>query len=391
MKPSTENEFIPFALPEIGEDEIAEVVASLRSGWLTTGPKTLRFEQEFASYLGVSHALAVNSATSGLHLALEASGVQEGDQVIVPVNTFVSTAEVVRYLGADPLFVDIDFETMNLDVDQVEKLLHEKQTGQIKAIIPVHIGGLACQMDKIYRLAKKFSLRVIEDAAHALPTTFKGGQVGNLESDFTVFSFYVTKTLAVGEGGMVICRHEEDVKKIQLLRLHGIDRDVWKRYRSEKSSWRYDVVATGYKYNLSDIFSSIGLHQLKKVESFHKKRASIADRYDQAFENSELVLPKKAPTGDQHAWHLYLIRLPESSSREDFLERMQAHGIGTSVHFIPLHLMTYYRERYGFQDQDFPQAMRSFERLVSLPIYTKLTDLQVERIIASVKQNLRPT
>ncbi len=385
---SLQTDFIPFALPEIGEEEIAEVVSSLRSGWLTTGPKTLRFEQEFAKYLGVSRALAVNSATSGLHLALEACEVGVGDQVIVPVNTFVSTAEVVRYVGADPVFVDIDFKTMNLDVPQLEKLLSEKQNGQIKAVIPVHIGGLACEMGKIHELARKFSLKVIEDAAHAIPTTFEGSLVGTLKSDFTVFSFYVTKTLAIGEGGMVVCRHEDDTRRIELLRLHGIDRDVWKRYRTEKSAWRYDVVATGYKYNLSDIFSSIGLHQLKKVARFQNQRASIADRYHRAFKNSGLILPENAPEGEQHAWHLYLIRLPEGSCRERFLAHLRSRGIGTSVHFIPLHLMTYYKERYGFQDSDFPQALKSFERLVSLPIYTRLTEENVERIIQAVLEAL---
>lgn len=377
-------EKIPFSLPEIGEEEIDEVVDTLRSGWLTTGAKAARFEQEFSNTLGAIHSLAVNSATSGLHLSLCAANVSCGDEVLIPVNTFAATAEVVRYLGAHPRFVDIDFKTMNIDPAKIEEALDQDKEQKIKAIIPVHMAGLACDMEPILELGNAYDLKIIEDAAHALPTSYKGKNIGSLPSFSSVFSFYVTKPLCTGEGGMICTSSAEVANQIKTLRLHGINRDVWDRYTNPSSSWKYDVIATGFKYNFPDILASIGLHQLKKIHCFMKRREEIARFYDQELRNSGLVLPQHAPLGDLHSWHLYLIRLPEHMDRDDFIERLGLRGIGTSVHFIPLHLMTHYRDSYGHLAEDFPVALKSFSRLVSLPIYSKMTNSEVEKVAKTV-------
>ncbi|MEH2116023.1 DegT/DnrJ/EryC1/StrS family aminotransferase [Nostoc sp.] len=380
-------EFIPFALPDIGEEEIAEVVDSLRSGWLTTGPKTKRFEQDFADFIGSGvEAIAVNSATSGLHLALEALGIGPGDEVITTVHTFTATAEVIRYLGANPVFVDIDLATMNIDVSKIEAAI----TPHTKAIIPVHFGGLACNMKSILTIAQKHQLKVVEDAAHAIPTTYQGKLIGSLDSDVTVYSFYATKTIATGEGGMLVTRNPEIAKRCRTMRLHGINRDAFDRYTSTKPSWYYEVVAPGFKYNMTDVAASLGIHQLKKVRILQQQRAAIANRYNIELASLPLHLPSPAPDGDIHSWHLYVIRLADSVqvNRNNFIEQLAAKGIGCSVHYIPLHLHPYWRDTYNLRSEDFPQASYAYQGIVSLPIYTKMTEADQSHVIKIIKKTL---
>ena len=381
------DKYLPFALPDISEDEIREVVDSLRSGWITTGPKTKRFEDDFAKYIGSSvEAVAVNSATAGLHLALEAIGIGQGDEVITTPYTFTATAEVIRYLGADPVFVDIDEETFNIDVTRIE----EKITSKTKAIIPVHFAGLACDMQAIIKLARHYSLSVIEDAAHALPCKYQDKIVGSLQTDATVFSFYATKTITTGEGGMIVTRNPQIAERCRIMRLHGISRDVFDRYTSEKASWQYEVVAPGFKYNMTDISASIGIHQLKKAEMFRKKRQQLAEYYDEELGNLPLLLPPHAPGDGLHSWHLYVIRLAGDAQveRDEFISRMSRYKIGCSVHFIPLYLHRYWRETCGIGPGDFPSAQNNYERAVSLPLYTKMTDGDADRVIDAVKEIL---
>ena len=380
-------DFLPFALPDIGEEEIAEALDSLRSGWLTTGPKTKRFEEEFAAFVGKgAEAVAVNSATAGLHLALEAVGVGPGDEVITTPYTFTATAEVVRYLGADPLFVDIDPTTFNIDPLRVEQAISPRT----KAIIPVHFAGLACAMGALQEIKRKHELMIVEDAAHALPSTFCGKLVGTLDSDATVYSFYATKTITTGEGGMVVTRNPELARRCRVMRLHGISRDVFDRYTSTKPAWHYEVIAPGYKYNMTDLAASIGIQQLKKVWKFHERRAQMAVRYDEAFADLPVILPPRPQGNDVHAWHLYVFRLGEDAptSRDRFIEVMAEKGIGCSVHFIPLHLHPYWRERYSLKPDDFPHALQAYEKAVSLPLYTKMTDEDQERVITAVREIL---
>lgn len=381
------NDFLPFALPDIGEEEIAEVVHSLRSGWVTTGPKTKQFEAEFSAYLGGGvEAISVNSATAGLHLALEACGVSDGDEVITTPYTFTATAEVIRYMGAHPVFVDIDEKTLNIDPLKIE----EKISSKTKAIMPVHFAGLPCDMEPILRIAKKYNLKVIEDAAHALPTRYQDRLVGSLESDVTVFSFYATKTITTGEGGMIVTRNSQIAQRCRTMRLHGINRDAFDRYTSSKPAWYYEVVAPGFKYNLTDIASSIGIHQLKKSSRFQSIRQSMALRYLEAFRDLPLLMPPVAKDGDLHAWHLFVVRLQEgvALTREDFIKRMLEFGVGCSVHFIPLHLQPYWKNTYKLQDEDFPVSLRVYKQAVSLPLYTKMTQQDQEKVILSVKKIL---
>ncbi len=376
--------FLPFALPCIGEEEINEVVDTLKSGWLTTGPKTKRFENDFAQFVGADHALAVNSCTAGLHLALEAIGIQAGDKVITSPYTFTATAEVIRYLGADPVFVDIDPQTFNIDPYQLAATLDI--VDGVKAIIPVHFAGQACDMDPILESAAQFSVKVVEDAAHALPTLYKGRMVGSL-GDITVYSFYVTKTLATGEGGMIVTANPEYAERMSVLRLHGMSRDVFDR----NSSWHYDVVAPGFKYNMTDMAAALGIHQLQKAESFQQRRAEIANLYTSNLNDLPLTTPYQTDYSS-HAWHLYVIQLDLENltiDRKTFIERMAAAGIGTSVHFIPLHLQTYWRDRYALKAEDFPVALDVYNRAVSLPIYPCMSDDDVQRVIAQVRTILK--
>lgn len=381
------NKFLPFALPSIGEEEINEVVDTLRSGWLTSGPKTKRFEEDFAHFIGVPYALAVNSCTAGLHLALEAIGIQPGDKVITTPYTFTATAEVIRYLGAEPLFVDIEPHTFNIDTQKLAATIDT--VDGVKAILPVHFGGQSCDMDSILALASRASLKVIEDAAHALPASYKGRNIGNL-GDITVYSFYVTKTVATGEGGMIVTANPEYAERMRTLRLHGISRDVFARSASQQPTWYYEVVAPGYKYNMTDITAALGIHQLQKANTFRQRRAEIAAQYTQELADLPLRTPYQHPH-NTHAWHLYVIQLQLeelSIDRNTFIERMNAAGIGTSVHFIPLHLQRYWRDRYGFKPADFPVALDVYQRAVSLPIYPSMNDGDVARVIATIRQIL---
>lgn len=378
---------LPFALPDIGEEEISEVAHALRSGWITTGPKTRQFETDFSDFIGGQvQSIAVNSATAGLHLALEAIGISPGDEVITTTHTFTATAEVIRYLGAHPVLVDINPDTLNIDPARIEAAI----TPRTRAIIPVHFAGLACDMDAILKLAQQHKLKVVEDAAHALPTIAGGRMVGTFDSDATVYSFYATKTIATGEGGMIVTRNPDIAARCRTMRLHGINRDVFNRYTSDKPSWFYEVVAPGFKYNLTDIASSIGIHQLKKAWRFQQRRAEMADRYNAELSGLPLTLPPQPADGDTHAWHLYVIRLNAdvAVARDDFIAEMARRGIGCSVHFIPLHLHPYWRDTYQLKPEDFPHSLGVFQQSVSLPIYTKMTDDDQSRVIAAIKEIL---
>lgn len=378
------SDFIPFALPDIGEDEIQAVVDTLRSGWITTGPVTRQFEREFAAFIGGDvEALAVNSATAGLHLAVEAIGIGPGDEVITTTHTFTATAEVIRYMGAHPVFVDIDPNTLCIDPAAIEAAV----TARTRAIIPVHYGGLACDMGAIHAIARRHNLKVVEDAAHALPATWQDQLVGALNSDATVFSFYATKTLTTGEGGMVVTRDPEIARRVAIMRLHGISKDAFDRYHATKPSWRYEIVAPGFKYNLTDLASALGIQQLKKARLFHARRLELAARYDAAFQDLPLLLPPRRQDRNAHAWHLYVIQLLASAGiqRDEFIEKMAENGIGCSVHYIPLHLHPYWSATYHLHPRDFPHSLRVFERAVSLPLYTCMTNQQQERVIDCVR------
>jgi dTDP-4-amino-4,6-dideoxygalactose transaminase len=381
--------FLPFALPDIGEDEIAEVVDTLRSGWVTTGPKAKRFEADFARFLGDTtggetlHCVAVNSATAGLHLALEALGIGPGDEVITTTHTFTATAEVVRYLGADVKLVDIDPATLNIDVAAVQAAI----TPRTKAIIPVHFAGLAADMPALLALAQRHGLKVVEDAAHALPSTSGGALVGTLASDATVFSFYANKTITTGEGGMLVTRQATLAQRARTMRLHGMNRDAFDRFQSTVPSWYYEVVAPGFKYNLTDIAAALGLQQLKKAHAFQQQRAQLVAAYDGALAGLPVVLPPQAPAGELHAWHLYVLRLRDDAgiTRDRLIEALFKNGIGCSVHYIPLHLHPYWRDRYGLQPAQFPHSQHAYEHMLSLPLYTRMTEADVARVAAAVR------
>lgn len=390
MSTASELPFLPFALPEIGEEEIAEVVDTLKSGWVTTGPKAKQFEAAFAAFLTQNagdsqlECIAVNSATAGLHLALEALGIGPGDEVLTTTHTFTATAEVVRYLGADVVLVDIDPATLNIDVAAIEAAI----TPRTKAIVPVHYAGLAVDMLAVLDIARKHGLRVVEDAAHALPTTLEKELIGTLGSDATVFSFYANKTMTTGEGGMLVTRNAELAKRAKVMRLHGMNRDAFDRFTAKVPSWYYEIVAPGFKYNLTDIAAALGLHQLKRLPAFQTRREQIAAAYDAAFADLPLILPPQAPEGDTHSWHLYVLRLADDCAveRDVFIERMYAKGIGCSVHYIPLHLHPYWRDRYGLTPAQFPHSQKAYERMISIPLYTAMTDADVQRVIAAVRE-----
>jgi len=379
--------FLPFAAPDIGDEEIAEVVSALRSGWVTTGPKVKQFESDFADFLGGGlEAIAVNSATAGLHLGLEALGVGPGDEVITTTHTFTATAEVIRYLGADAVFVDVHSPSLCIDVEAVKRSI----TPRTKAIIPVHFAGRSADMTTLLALARQHGLKVLEDAAHALPTTCERRLIGTLESDVTVFSFYANKTITTGEGGMLVTRDPDLAKRARVMRLHGINRDAFDRFTSKAPSWYYEILAPGFKYNMTDIAASMGIHQLKKANAFQQKREHIAALYDEALAGLPIIRPPHAAEGDMHSWHLYVTQLADeaSVSRDTFIERMFEQGIGCSVHYIPLHLHPYWRDLYKLTPDMFPVSQRIYERTVSLPLYTRMTDSDVARVVAAVKKAL---
>jgi perosamine synthetase len=375
-------EFLPFSLPEIAEDEIQSVVQTLRSGWLTTGPQVKKFETAFAEFVGARHAVAVNSGTAALHLALEAIGLREGDEVIVPTMTFAATAEVVTYFKARPVLVDCELDTLNMDPARLEEAI----TPRCRAIIPVHFGGHPCEMDTILAIARKHGLKVIEDAAHALPAAYRGRTVGTI-GDITCFSFYATKTITTGEGGMATTDNIEWADKMRMLSLHGISHDAWKRYSAE-GSWYYEIMNVGYKYNLTDLAASIGLEQLKKCRGFAAARRRIAEAYNDGFADLAEIRTPVCRAGVQHAWHLYVIQLELerlSIDRREFIEALRQRHIGASVHFIPLHLHPYYRRTFGYQPADFANATAVYPRIVSLPIYPNMSDDDIDDVIAAVR------
>src|SRR5215471_2875269 len=383
------NSFIPFNLPAIGQEEIDEVIDTMRSGWLTTGPKTARFEREFQKYVGAPHALAVNSATSGLHLALTALGIGPGDEVITTPLTFCSTINTIIETGATPVLADIR-EDGNIDPESIS----EKLTSQTRAIVPVHIAGLACDMDAIWRLARDKGLRVVEDAAHAVGTHYKGYPIGtgnpdnDYRSDAVCFSFYATKNLTTGEGGMVVTHDSQLYDRMRILCLHGISKDAWNRY-AEHGNWYYEVVACGFKYNLSDLQSAIGIHQLAKQEEFIKVRTRYARLYNAAFDGlAEMDIPPDAPE-NRHSWHLYCPRLNLAMlgiDRSQFIRELHRRNIGSSVHFIPIPLHPVYANMKGFDRNLFPKTMQLYPRIVSLPLYPTMTENQVQYVIDCVKE-----
>ena len=383
----TDSAFIPFARPDIGEAEIEAVARAMRSGWVTTGPETRAFEQELAAYLGGGvQAVAVNSATAGLHLALEAMGVGPGDEVIAPTLTFTATVEVARYLGADARLVDVDPVTLNIDPARVEAAI----TPRTKAILPVHYGGLACDMAAIHGIAARRGLRVVEDAAHALSATWRGAPVGALASSATVFSFYANKTMTTGEGGMAVTRDAALAERMRVMRLHGISRDAFDRFQSRAPAWYYEIIAPGFKYNMTDVAAAMGRVQLTRLPGFAQRRRELAARYHAALAGLPLILPADAPAGDVHAWHLYVIRLADDArvSRDALIQALSDAGIGTSVHYVPLHRQPYWRDRYGLKPEQFPVADRAYQRMVSLPLFTAMSEAEQDRVIAALRAAL---
>lgn len=377
------NNFLPFARPLIEKEDIEEVVDTLKSDWLTTGPKTHLFEDEFANYIGCKYAVAVNSCTAALHISLAALGIGKGDEVITTPYTFISTVNVILQQGAIPVFVDIKPDTFNINPGLIKGKINDKT----KAIVPVHFAGQPCEMEKIMKIAKDNNLMVIEDAAHAISAEYEGRKIGTI-GDATSFSFYPTKNMTTGEGGMVTTNDEKLANKCKIWSLHGISKDAWKRYSAE-GSWYYEVVCPGYKYNMTDIQASLGLHQLEKLNNFQRKREKIVKAYNGAFKDMKEITIPFVKDNIKHAWHLYVIKIVAEKlkiNRNQFIEALKAENIGTSVHFIPAHLQPYYRDTFGFKKGDFPNAEYAFERVISLPLFPKMSDEDVKDVINSVKK-----
>lgn len=389
--------YIPFHKAEIGEEEIAEVVSTLRSGWLTTGPRTRLFEKEFAAYIGVKHAIALNSATAALHLALEAIGLKRGESVLVPTMTFAATAEVVRYFDAKPLLVDCRADDLNLDCSHA-RIVAERavERGEVlRAIIPVHYGGSAVDMARVAELAQDYRLAVIEDAAHCCPALYRSGpdqpwiSVGT-ESAVGCFSFYANKCITTGEGGMACTNDDNLAERIRIMALHGISKDAWKRFTAQ-GSWYYDIIAPGYKYNLTDIASAIGLHQLKKADKFRCERERVAARYTELLAECDTLVLPCSHTNHIHSWHLYAVRLRLERlciDRAGVMDELRAAGVGASVHWIPLHMHSYYRQVYGYQPNDYPVAAAIAQCNLSLPIYPGMTDFEISYVADALRQIL---
>ena len=373
--------FLSFSPPAISEQEIDAVVDTLRSSWITTGPKTKTFEGEFASYVGSPDALAVNSCTGAMHIALAALGIGPGDEVITTPTTFASTVNVIEHESATPVLVDVEPDTLTIDPSQVAEAI----TPKTRAIMPVHFGGHPADMNPLLELARQHNLRIIEDAAHALPATYEDRMVGTI-GDFTAFSFYATKNLTTAEGGM-LTGNRELVDEARLWSLHGMSRDAWKRYE-KNGSWFYEIVAPGFKYNMTDIQAAIGLVQLHRLEEMQQRRYEIVQQYNAAFgDMAELETPTERPNV-QSAWHLYVLRLNLDKltiDRRQFIDEMGARNIGTSVHFIPIHLHPFYRDKYGWQPEEFPVAYREYQRVVSLPLHPGLTDEDIADAIGAVQ------
>jgi UDP-4-amino-4,6-dideoxy-N-acetyl-beta-L-altrosamine transaminase len=374
--------FLPFSQPDIGQAEIDEVVDTLQSGWITTGPKTKAFERRFTEYIGVRHALAVSSCTAALHIALAAAGIGPDDEVITSPLTFCSTANVVVHLGGTPVFVDIG-DDYNIDPSKIEKSI----SPHTKAIIPVHYAGQPCRMDAILACAQKHNLLVIEDAAHAVGAKYRGHMIGTI-GDVTAFSFYAIKNMTTAEGGMITSNDDRLAEKMRLLSLHGISTDAWKRYTSE-GSWYYQVVYAGYKCNMTDIQAALGIHQLGRLEQFLEVRSKYATMYSEAFGEMPEIRTPIVNANVRHVWHLYVIQLDLERltiNRAQFIEALRGENIGTSVHFIPVHLHPYYRETFDYKRGDFPNAECVYDRIVSLPLYPRMTEDDVRNVITAVKK-----
>ena len=386
---------IPFFRPNIEEAEIQEVVDTLRNGWLTTGPKTKQFEADFARYLGQKHAVAVNSCTAALHLALEAIGLQPGQTVVVPTMTFAATAEVVRYFNAKPLLVDCRPHDFNLDVaDARRRIAQARAAGEtIAALIPVHYGGQVGDFAGVRDLARELEVPVIEDAAHCCPAYYREGAedpwrpVGQ-DASISCYSFYANKTITTGEGGMACTQDDRYAERMRIMSLHGISRDAWKRFTAD-GTWYYEIIAPGFKYNLTDIASSIGLHQLRKANRLHEQRTRWADLYTATLGDvPEIILPQTQPNRI-HSWHLYVMRLQLERltiDRAQFITELKQHGIGTSVHWMPLHMHPYYREKYGYKAEDLPQAAALYPEIISLPLYPDMTEADVVYVCRAVRK-----
>lgn len=373
--------YLPFSPPSIGEEEIAEVVDTLRSEWVTTGPKTKALEESFGRYVGApgGTSLMLNSCTGALHVALAASGVGPGDEVIVPTMTFAATANVVEHLGATPVLVDVEPDTLCIDADAAAAAV----TPRTRAIVPVHYAGHPADLDAVDALARRHDLVVVEDAAHALPASYRGVTIGSRDA-LTAFSFYATKNMTTGEGG-ALTGPPEVLERARMYALHGMSKDAWNRY-DRSGSWEYDIAVPGFKYNMTDVQAAIGRHQLAKLDGFHARRRAIARRYDEAFEGVEALQPPVERPDVESGWHLYVLRLrPEAPvSRNDFVPAMQERNIGTSVHFKPLHMMSFYAQKYELRPDEHPVAREAFERIVSLPLHPGLTDDDVEDVIHAV-------
>ena len=387
------DKFLPFSPPLIGEEEINEVVDTLRSEWITTGPKVKRFEEDFAQFVKAPDALAVSSCTAAMHLALLALGIGAGDAVITTPLTFCSGVHVIEQVGATPILCDVEADTLNLDPNGIRHQIERAKRDlglRVKAIMPVHLYGHPCDRDAILKIAAEYHLAVIEDAAHSLPATYKGKAIGSLTATdsvpvLTCFSFYATKNLTTAEGGM-LTGHKGLLDEARRWSLHGMDRDAWKRYGAN-GSWFYDVVCPGFKYNMTDIQAALGLQQLKKLPQFHARRRLIAQRYRSAFGScAELEIPTER-TDVEHAWHLYALRLKlerAGITRDEFIAEMRDRNIGCSVHFIPIHLHQYYRQKYRYKPEDFPIALREYQRMVSLPLSPRMTEEDVEDVISAI-------
>ncbi|MBX3062034.1 MAG: DegT/DnrJ/EryC1/StrS aminotransferase family protein [Anaerolineae bacterium] len=377
--------FLPFSPPYITEEEIAAVVDTLRTDWITTGPKTKRFEEEFAAYIGAEAALALNSCTGGLHVALAALGIREGDEVITTPITFASTANVIEHLHATSVFADVEPDTLTIDPAKVA----EKITPRTKAIMPVHYAGHPADMRPLMELARQHNLYVVEDAAHSLPAFYEEQRIGTI-GDLTAFSFYATKNITTAEGGM-LTGNGERIQDSRLWSLHGMSRDAWQRY-SKEGNWFYEIVVPGFKYNMTDIQAALGLVQLTRLQAFQQRRRQIVDRYNAAFSQiAALQTPTERPNVES-AWHLYVLRLKLeqlSINRARFIEHLKDHNIGTSVHFIPVHMHPYYRERYHLKPEDFPVAYAEYQRYLSLPLHPRLSDQDVDDVISAVSEIAR--
>lgn len=372
-------DFLPYCLPSIGRSEVKEVVNTITSGWMTMGPKTRKFEEEFAKYIGVKYAVAVNSCTAGLHLALLAHGVGNGDEVIIPSFTFAATANVVVNVGAVPVFADIDGRSFNLDPKEVKN----KITKKTKAIIVVHYAGQAAELTQLETIAKKNKLVLIEDAAHAVGSKYQGERIGK-RGNTTCYSFYATKNMTTGEGGMVTTNNEQIADVLSKLRLHGISKDAWKRY-DKGGSWKYDLEFAGWKYNMTDLQASLGLHQLKKLEGFLRRRNKLANVYKQELSGVEQVDLPVELKGRFHAFHLYPILVPKKN-RDDLIEFLKDEQIGTSVHFIPVHKFDFYKKRYGILASDLPVTEQVFLGEISLPLYPAMKIGDVKYVCKTIKK-----